>query len=205
MGFSVSVYCLVSYQLWRSTLLPSALPYFTIIGFNMLVVLAFCLVFGRKDLCEAKPKVRCSKFCSKSATLPRVCFKPPSPTPTKVYWVKWTMLQWTQKERAVTRERPCRYKSTNLTRQCGLWYLRPKFLLEFCLKQLILDVRPHKDWPVSVRAHKDWPVLVRAHKDCPVLVRSIFFLLRLKSSKNSKWRISHNIKFEIKCPLSVDK
>ena len=32
----------------------------------------------------------------------------------KAYWVKWTMLQWTHKERAVTHKRPCRYKSTNL-------------------------------------------------------------------------------------------
>ena len=35
-----------------------------------------------------------------------------------------------------------------------------KILLEYCLKQLILDAGPHKDQPVLVRAHKDWPILV---------------------------------------------
>ena len=40
-----------------------------------------------------------------------------------------------------------------LTWWCSLWCLRLKFLLEYCLKQFILDAGSHKDWPVLVSIH----------------------------------------------------
>ena len=38
----------------------------------------------------------------------------------------------------------------------SLRYLRPKFSLEYCLKQLILDAGHYKDWVVLVTTHKEF-------------------------------------------------
>ena len=41
-----------------------------------------------------------------------------------------------------------------------MWSLMSQTKIFTYLKQLIVDVRPHKDWQVLVTDHKDWPVLV---------------------------------------------
>ena len=70
-----------------------------------------------------------------------------------------------------------------LTWQCGLWYLRPKFLLAYCLNQLILDVRPHQDcqswWECSQRlaslgGHHFLPQCEEFQWSCDINIQNVF-------------------------------